>query len=292
MCQLGSIWASFENAAQQRLMSIHFTEVIPRGCVQTGAKHGNHDVTYVEYMCVAIEKHLVISGQESYLNYIKFRRDNQAEKVRKIFTENMADLDAPIQCPTWAHTFNFNCTYIGVHLIDGECKGVMTPDASLVLVLHSAEQLRNKYSGLSMLTTNTCITFYESVKDTNTGQICITHHELPKYDLDPVTDIAVDLDKTLPEFADPPKYSLPGEGFVMEYEKMHKNIVDVWNLMRTEPKKMVLALLHAIDIIAEYLSIVDLGDVAAKRKRWLVPSPSANSDQWSPQCLLMYSGNS
>ena len=56
MCQLGSILASFENASNQRLVSMHFSEVILRGCVQTGAKHGNHDVTYVEYMCAAIEK--------------------------------------------------------------------------------------------------------------------------------------------------------------------------------------------------------------------------------------------
>ena len=97
-----------------------------------------------------------------------------------------------------------------------------------------------------MLTTNTCITCYESVKGTNTGWICVAHHELPKCDLDPVADIAVDLDKTLPELADPPKYSMPGDGFVMEYEEMHKNIVDVWNLMRSELKKIVLALLHAI----------------------------------------------
>ena len=56
MCQLGSILASFEDASNKRLVSMHFSEVILRGCVHTGVKHGNHDITYVEYMCAAIEK--------------------------------------------------------------------------------------------------------------------------------------------------------------------------------------------------------------------------------------------
>ena len=56
MCQLGFILVSFEDASNRRLLSMHFSEVILRGCLQTGAKHGNHDVTYVEYMCSAIEK--------------------------------------------------------------------------------------------------------------------------------------------------------------------------------------------------------------------------------------------
>ena len=47
MCQLGSILASLKNASNQRLVSMHFSEVIPGGCVQMGVKHGNHDITYV-----------------------------------------------------------------------------------------------------------------------------------------------------------------------------------------------------------------------------------------------------
>ena len=85
ICQQGCILAGFEGAVQKPLISNHFPETIPQGCVQTRAKHGNHDVTYVEYMCAAIEKHLVIGGQESYLNHIKFNKDNHAAKVRKIF---------------------------------------------------------------------------------------------------------------------------------------------------------------------------------------------------------------
>ena len=52
----GLFWRIFEDASNRRLVSTHFSEVIPRGCLQTGARHGNQDVTYVEYMCSAIEK--------------------------------------------------------------------------------------------------------------------------------------------------------------------------------------------------------------------------------------------
>ena len=117
MCQLGSILASFEDASNQRLVSMHFSEVIPRGRLQTGAKHGNQDITYVEYMCSAIEKLLVIGGEESYLNHIKFVKDNHAEKIRKIFDEKMANIDAPVPRPTQALTYDFNCTYMGALLI-------------------------------------------------------------------------------------------------------------------------------------------------------------------------------
>ena len=103
MCQLGFILASFEDASNRRLVSTQFSEVIQRGCVQMEAKHGNHDVTYVEYMCAAIEKCLVISGEESYLNHIKFIKDNHAEKIRKIFDEKMANIDAPVAHPPGTH---------------------------------------------------------------------------------------------------------------------------------------------------------------------------------------------
>ena len=97
----------------------------------------------------------------------------------------------------------------------------------------------------------------------------MTFHELPKYNLEPVRDIEKDLDKTLPELADPPKYCIPSKngGFINEYEEGLQHIVDTWKKMRSEPKKMVLAILHAVDIIAEYLSSVDIEEAAAKRKQ-------------------------
>ena len=66
----------------------------------------------------------------------------------------------------------------------------------------------------------------------------MTYHEHPKYDLDPVQDITEDLDKTLPELADPPKYCVPADdgGFIKEYEEGIQHIVDTWNKIKLEPK--------------------------------------------------------
>ena len=145
---------------------------------------------------------------------------------------------------------------MSVQLIDGEVKAEYSPSASSLLVFHSAEQLTYKWSALSMLTTKNSITFYESHKDTDTGRIHITYCELPKYDLSPVQDLTVDLDK-----------SLLDDGFVKEFEETHTNIIETWKVMRLEQKKMVLAILHAVDIIATYItSSADLEDAAAKRK--------------------------
>ena len=47
---LGSILASLQHANTCDLKLEHM-DVIPRDEVQTGAKHGNHHVSYVEYMC-------------------------------------------------------------------------------------------------------------------------------------------------------------------------------------------------------------------------------------------------
>ena len=90
----------------------------------------------------------MIGGEELYLNHIKFVKDNHAQKIRKIFDEKMANIDAPVPQPTWEHIYDFNCNYMGARLIDGECKGNSKPDsksaASVVLVLHSAEKLAYK----------------------------------------------------------------------------------------------------------------------------------------------------
>ena len=159
------------------------------------------------------------------------------------------------------------------HLNDGECKGESKPDtnsaASVVLVLHSTEQLAYKRSALSMLTTNVSITFFDAFKDRDTKRIYVTFHELPRYDLDPVQDLRKDLDKSLPELADPPKYCIPSDdgGFNKEYEEGLQYIVDTWKKMRSELKKMVLAILHAVDIIAEYLSSINIEEAAVKRKQ-------------------------
>ena len=142
------------------------------------------------------------------------------------------------------------------------------PDAPSILVVHAAEQLAYKDVGLAMLTTNSSFIFYQFAKDTGTGCIKVTFHELPKYAFEAVTDINVDLDGNNTELADPPTYSVPDDNgsYIIEYEEMHQRIRTAWDAMRSEKKRIVNAILQAIDIIAEHISKLNLQDVADKRK--------------------------
>ena len=146
------------------------------------------------------------------------------------------------------------------------------PDAPSILVLHATEQLTYKDVGLAMLTTNSSFTFYQFAKDVASGRIKVTYHELPKYALEAVTDINVDLDGNNAELAEPPTYSIPDDngGYIVEYEERHQRIRTAWEAMRSEQKRIVNAILHAIDIIAEHISTLDLQDVADKCKNSFV----------------------
>ena len=61
LCQMASMLSSLDSASKESLIDVDFTELIPQGNVQTGHKHGHHDVSYVEYMTSAKEKG-VVSG--------------------------------------------------------------------------------------------------------------------------------------------------------------------------------------------------------------------------------------
>ena len=73
-------------------------------------------------MCSVVEQR-VLGNVENYLNIDTFRKEKHAELVRQIFSETVLGYpDAPAPRPTRAHTFDFNCTYQGACLLDGECK--------------------------------------------------------------------------------------------------------------------------------------------------------------------------
>ena len=63
-------------------LDANFNVLIPQGNIQTGSKHGNHNVCYTEYMCSELEPR-VMGNLEVYLNLDIFRRDNHAAKVRE-----------------------------------------------------------------------------------------------------------------------------------------------------------------------------------------------------------------
>ena len=77
-------------------------------------------------MCSQLEPR-VMGNLEVYLNLDIFRRDNHAAKVKELFEETVPGYPhAPAPRPTKAHTFDFNCTYRGARLLDGECKASAT----------------------------------------------------------------------------------------------------------------------------------------------------------------------
>ena len=43
-----------------------------------------------------------------------------------------------------AHTFDFNLSFHGAHLLDGECKGSQAEHEKAILVFHSLDQLAFK----------------------------------------------------------------------------------------------------------------------------------------------------
>ena len=50
ICQLASILSEMQSASVNEL-DVNFNVLIPQGNIQTGSKHGHHNVCYTEYMC-------------------------------------------------------------------------------------------------------------------------------------------------------------------------------------------------------------------------------------------------
>ena len=114
----------------------------------------------------------VMGNLEVYLNLDIFQRDNHAAKVKKMFEETVPGYPhAPVPRPTRAHTFDFNCTYHGAHILDGECKASATKAEIGLMVLHSTEQLVTQDVAMSMLTTSHQMAFYKTVKMRGSGHL-------------------------------------------------------------------------------------------------------------------------
>ena len=76
---LGSVLASLQNENRHSLDLAHM-EMIPKGEMQTGAKHGNHHVSYVEYMCGNYTKSCDFGLAHLYLNHPDFRKKKRSEE--------------------------------------------------------------------------------------------------------------------------------------------------------------------------------------------------------------------
>ena len=178
ICQLASILSEMQSACVNEL-DANFNVLIPQGNIQTGSKHGHHNVCYTEYMCSQVEPR-VMGNLEVYLNLDIFQRDNHAAKVKELFEETVPGYPhAPAPRPMKAHTFDFNCTYCGACILDGECKASTTKAEIGYMVLHATEQLVTQEVAMSMLTTLHQMAFYKTVKMKGSGclktTVCRTH---------------------------------------------------------------------------------------------------------------------
>ena len=96
--------------------------LILQGNIQTGHKHGHHDVVYVEYMTLKLEPLPDSGGKQNYLSHGKFMKNNHGEKVAAMFDATDEKDNTSIPRPTRSNTFDFNLTYCSARLINGECK--------------------------------------------------------------------------------------------------------------------------------------------------------------------------
>ena len=114
LCQMASMLVGLDNASKHGLIDIDFTQFILQGNVQTGHKHGHHEVSDVEYMTSAKEESAVSGAGELYLDHMRFRGKHHDEKVHQIKDRKLPNVDAPVPRPMRAHTFDFNMSYYGV----------------------------------------------------------------------------------------------------------------------------------------------------------------------------------
>ena len=143
-------------------------------------------------MCSIVEQR-VLGNLETYLNTDTFRKEKHAELVRQIFSETVPGYpDAPVPRPTRAHTFDFNCTYQGARLLDGECKASASNTEIAFMVLHSQEQLITQDMAMSMLTMLHQISFYKTMKKKGAGRLKTTVCRTNTYELGHVEDKALD----------------------------------------------------------------------------------------------------
>ena len=211
---LGSFLA-FLQCANDKKLDISHMELIPKGDIQTGAKHGHHHVSYVEYMCSNFERSCEFGISSLYLNHSDFRRKNHGAKVIDLMSEMVEGIPAPTPRPTRAHTLDFNLNFCGTCLIDGKCKDKVTEADKAVLVLHSLDQLAYKECAHSLLTTSNSFTLVLACKNMLTNRIETYFMEMPKYKFRAVKSLKAEDDPEAksPGLAFPPPYVLLEERF-------------------------------------------------------------------------------
>ena len=220
--------SSLDTANEGAYIEHDFPVLIPWGNLQTGHKYGHHDMCYIEYMTAAIKLLVVIGGVQNYLNNGTFVKDKHAKKVMAIMDRKLPGYEAPIPRPTWSHMFDFNLTFAGACLIDGECKGSAAEHEKAVLILHSLELLALKETALAMLTTNNSFIFYRSKLVSGPESVQTKYDESNKYDLGPVSDIKKYPGANLDEYKTPPTFDASSDVLCRVVIKENDKVLECW----------------------------------------------------------------
>ena len=278
VCGLGSVLASLEHANVHDLDISHM-ELIPKGEVQTGAKHGNHHVLYVKYMCSNFQQSIEFGLSSAYLNHDDFRRKKHGVKVTVLMDECLPGIDAPTPRLTWAHTLDFNLNFCGTHLIDGGCKDTAGNVQKAVLVPHSLDQLAYKDCAHSMITTNNSFTLVQASKNMSMNRIETHLMEMLKYHLGGVKNLNPDDDpeSRSPGLAFPPPNTLLEHRFTEKdmYED-DQEIIKIWRGMRSQQKSYLKCIITTIDYICALVADMPLDLIrhrceTAYTSGWLEP---------------------
>ena len=265
LCQISAILLSLDNAyLEPKSIPEDLQVLIPQGNIQMGHKHGHHDVVYVEYMTAAMEQLPGTGGKQNYLTHGNFMKNNHGAKVAEMFAKTNKGVPAPR--PTCSHTFDFNLTYCGARLIDGECKGTATEDEKCVLVLHTLDQLALKKSTLGVLTTNNTFAFYKSSLEPATHRVKTEYDKSGKFSLGPVYDIENDYGCSLDAWKTPPSFDTVADAACSVYSEESDVIVKAWQNLRSELRQFLSALIYSIDILTLQISLMNVEEIAQKRE--------------------------
>ena len=258
-----------ESEAIGPLIDTEFQQVIPLGNALMRQKHGHSETVYVEYM-VSVAEEVIASGEDcNYLDHATFHWNRHDDKVREIFDEKVGGYSCPAPRPMRAHTLDFNLSFRGARLIDGECKDTASKADEGVLVFHSADQFGYKDSSLSMLTTSTGIKFFKSRKDSGAGAMKTIFYETQKYKLGPITQSSFMPDQHAgdDDLQLPPKFRVCRNGKIYQFHERDRDCLQDWSDLRSECKWFVLVAIQAIDVICAEVMKMNVKQFVAKRIR-------------------------
>ena len=279
MCQTAALLAHLDNATAA-LISQDSTALMPQGSMQTGHKRGHSDVSYIEYMTVHNQTSIAMGAVNSYLNHERFIAEGHADKVMEVMNRTLQGGSIPVPRPTRSRTFDFNLTYRGARLLDGECKAEADSADAGILVLHSLGQLAFKDEALAMLTTNRRFTLYKSTLDPTSKKVCTVARMGEKFELgsvckDPTTGRIID-DTGRGQDSLVLTVEVPNNCI----DETNESVMETWDSLRMKMQKFIFATLEIIDIITNEICNMNLGNIAHERqvafvKGWKEPSYTA-----------------